>query len=291
MLSKKDKRVHCKLQSLWGGCRGQRQELININAWTSEVSSQNGVEYKRLKPKRLWRKALAPLKTSVNPFVWSVRSNPILQVKKADPKNQISWIKTPYPINRPSVKRRSDLQWAKEKDGKTEEEPVSETTCFRTLLAKADNTSIKNEARTDIDWASRFPKEQSLHDTALSAKGRQHELSPRTAGSATFPWRAPLSKIPGHHPKFQIPSQWGNSEVNRSHSQSGWGASGDDSGNLGTVLIHLGRGCSGASQGDEQEVGRKKWINCHRLMDLWALRRKWKKTPRRCPGHRAQSRL
>lgn len=58
-------------------------------------------------------KALAPLKTSVNLFGYIVRSNPlnphlkpcaintanpILQVKKTDPKNQISRIKTPHPI-------------------------------------------------------------------------------------------------------------------------------------------------------------------------------------------------
>lgn len=140
---------------------------------------------------------------------------------------------------------------------------MREATCSWTLVAKADDTTIKYEARTDIDWASRFPKEQLLH-IALSAKGRQRKLSALTAGSTTFPWRALLSKIPGHHPKFQILSQWGNSEVNRSHSQGGWGASGYDSGNLGAVLIHPCRGCSGASRGDEQEVGRKKWINCQR---------------------------
>lgn len=109
-------------------------------------------------------------------------------------------------------------------------------------------------------------------------------------GAQLFPGELPLSKIPGHHPKFQIPSQWGNSEVNRSHSQSGWGASGYDSGNLGTVLIHLCKGCSGASRGDEQEVGRKKWINCH---PRWWTCERYGESERRRPegaqdsGHRA----
>lgn len=91
------------------------------------------------------------------------------------------------------------------------------------------------------------------------AKGRQHKLSKLTATIATFPWRTPLSKIPGHHPKFQTPSQWGNSKVNRSHSQSNWGAS-TMTREIRRCLDSFLQGCLGASWGQEQEVGWKIWI-------------------------------
>lgn len=250
--------------------------------------------------------ALAPLKTSVNLFGYIVRcnplnphlkpcaintANPILQVKKTDPKNQISWIKTPHPIGRPSVKRRSDLQWAKEKDCKTVrwKNRCMKLLCFRTRWLKLTIPVLSMKPELTLPGLLVFPK-NNYYTTRLCLQRADSINSLRSLlGEQLFPGELRSRKFQATIQK--IPSQWGNSEVNRSHSQSGWGASGYDSGNLGTVLIHLCRGCSGASRGDEQEVGRKKWINCSPLTDLRALQRKWKTTPGRCPGHRAQSKL
>lgn len=189
----------------------------------------------------MWSKAFAFLKRSAKPFVYITSPNPFnpylkpcainitnpnLQVAKTNPKKTSK--------RTPRVKHRPAPSWLEnELMTRTvfkEEKKHSKRAYFWTLMAEGDNTSLKYKSRTDINWTSSFPKEQLQHRTAL-AKGRQQKLYKLTATSTTFPKRTPLSKIPGHHPKFQIPSQRGNSEVNRSHSQSNWGASGYDSGN------------------------------------------------------------
>lgn len=106
----------------------------------------------------------------------------------------------------------TELQQAERKGKGTERAPFS---FLHTAAWRAQSVQSQNWRSTGFFI---FPKNIYYIIWPLS-KARQYKLYKLTATSITFPSRTPHSKIPGHHPKFQISSQRGNSEVNRSHPQ------------------------------------------------------------------------
>lgn len=165
----------------------------------------------------LWSKTLAFLRRRAKPFVyitspkplnphlqpWVINiTNPVLQVSKTSPKEQIQWDKTPHP--KEHRESSTDLllltwRWAKDKDSNYRGRKQAWGGHFWTLVAEVTMPVLSIKPELTSTGLLLFPN-NNYNITRPLAKGRQQKLYKLTATSTTFPKRTALSKIPGQYP-------------------------------------------------------------------------------------------